>query len=1504
MIDVPGSEPILFLPFSMETRFGQAVNGTPVLRVRIYPDQISIDTHEPALTPAEVDFGKEYWLALWRLGTQEGTDERPPWRVLAQTYGPQRAAWIARRLEPLNLEMRPPAPTPPGTALNPPPDFPVLAGSDLRPSSWSRKPHGIGLPDHWTVVLTSSRGSTTVPGTKIPPDLAMGPTPNAGSANPDSRDLQLDDGMRWMVDFDAAVGVGMALAIQISAADAADGFDRVIAYGVEPPAVTYTGPAVRTALADATATAGAADNSVIRLIDAHHFTDGFAFVRQGTAANSTNEARLGYTKDDPGFENSFRVERSNRLFPRDGAIAARFLGVPASTFAQIENADLVEQENAKQMAVALWPATMGYVMRHLLTDNLSATQEEEARVYFRDVVRARGPVPAIRVGNTPYGILPVTTLSNFQASNPSTHMDQLLRFLREMHPAWLRSAAMAPRLTRGGNPDQELLEVLGMDASAQSYRARQGVLDEVLLNIWRFFRLGAEAEWLDAAEKPGRGVLDLFGYHGWDPRLIHVLLSRRSFEIPYPIVQDDPATEIDGLETFTVNGVTGNYITWLRTATIDDIRDETYPGSSVPTALLYKVLRQSMLLEYANAAFDMQVAAGAIAPQETKEAVFVGFGSHRATTAWQALDSPVPGGGGLMSTKAYLYSLGPRETAPGTAYARLGELRGALDQLAHLATAELERLFTETLDCFSHRLDPWVTSLATMTLAERRKAGIATTLLGGYAWVEDLRPGAAAQTVGGAERAAVDDLDRSRAGRTIVGGSRNPVREPARDNGGFIHAFSTPQAAAAAVLRHGYLSHLGTSQGKLLAIDLSSDRVRTALALIDGVRQGQSLGALLGYRFEALMHDQTLDAYIEGFRARFPLVANKMAQPGDPAPVSDQPDKVAAPNVSDGLALHDRWVAGASIWGTETPAGGDNAKVNDVLSRIAEILDALGDLSTAEGVYQVMRGNFTRAGGLLDALSRGEQAPDPEIVASPRSGTDLTHRVVLLSTDTPQPPAGHPRAVAEPRLDSWLGTVLTNQLVVKCRATADVAGVPQNEDVDLAALKLSPIDMLSLADAVDQPEGSELEQRAIYVAKQVFPPDVGKVAVTFDRHLLGLAANELSFPELVVVLRAVRDLVAAARPLAPQDLVDPDHRTKQQDSTVDVVGLEQRANDSVAAIKVALDDLQLRSDAVRNTNPPTAAQLNGLRGALLAASLFGVPGAIPLSAKQVANTADAKYTAAAKALVDQAAPVLEAMNKRSKAAQDAHAGWDPNEQRMAVRRDRAVALAQIVFGKGFLLLPTFTPLELDAQNFATARANSAALVGTDVNAIPRWVQQLTHVRAGVSRFDLFETAAALVTGAGQRELEIVQLPNGAAARWLALKPEPGDPDPVPGAASIAISYAPGYNPAHPHAGLVFDEWIERIPSAAETTAIAFHHERPRNRPGNALLLAVSPDAAATWTPESLLQVFNDTLDLARIRTVDLDSITEVGEVLPALYFPFNSAGQTVAVNVAETTGGV
>ena len=76
--------PLALLPFRLETRFGQGAAG-PELWVRIYPSQISIDGHDPRLSPDELDAGKRYWTGIWEATTVE--EEKTPWRALADAFG-------------------------------------------------------------------------------------------------------------------------------------------------------------------------------------------------------------------------------------------------------------------------------------------------------------------------------------------------------------------------------------------------------------------------------------------------------------------------------------------------------------------------------------------------------------------------------------------------------------------------------------------------------------------------------------------------------------------------------------------------------------------------------------------------------------------------------------------------------------------------------------------------------------------------------------------------------------------------------------------------------------------------------------------------------------------------------------------------------------------------------------------------------------------------------------------------------------------------------------------------------------------------------------------------------------------------------------------------------------------------------------------------------------------------------------------------------------------------
>ena len=208
--------------------------------------------------------------------------------------------------------------------------------------------------------------------------------------------------------------------------------------------------------------------------------------------------------------------------------------------------------------------------------------------------------------------------------------------------------------------------------------------------------------------------------------------------------------------------------------------------------------------------------------------------------------------------------------------------------LAGRASADFDSLLGGALDITAHRLDAWHTALATRRLGQLRAAQPAQVYLGGFGWVENL-------------------VARAPLSPASVPGEPAALQDPA--NRGYQLAPSQQQAITAAVLRSGFLTNNppasrprnGAAQGNPFAVDLSSRRARLATWLLDGVRQGQPLADLLGYRFErTLQEDQEPGSARSSSTSARPSPAARSSPatgtahtPAEPAPVSGVTDGVA-----------------------------------------------------------------------------------------------------------------------------------------------------------------------------------------------------------------------------------------------------------------------------------------------------------------------------------------------------------------------------------------------------------------------------------------------------------------------------------------------------------------------------------------------------------------------------------------------------------------------------------
>src|SRR5262249_36810065 len=188
-------------------------------------------------------------------------------------------------------------------------------------------------------------------------------------------------------------------------------------------------------------------------------------------------------------------------------------------------------------------------------------------------------------------------------------------------------------------------------------------------------------------------------------------------------------------------------------------------------------------------------------------------------------------------------------------------------------------------------------------------------------------------------------------------GEQAPVFQSAT-NPGFVHTPSLTQASSVALLRSGHLAHTDTEPNSPLAIDLSSERVRLAEWLLDGVRQGQPLGALLGYRFERHLQDGKLGQFIPLFREVAPLVAKKFSQTMDQA-VNDSVESIAANNVVDGLVLYNKW--------KNLPKNAPMGPLPILFSELAK--DKAPDLATLQQARSALQAELDLLDEAVDALS-------------------------------------------------------------------------------------------------------------------------------------------------------------------------------------------------------------------------------------------------------------------------------------------------------------------------------------------------------------------------------------------------------------------------------------------------------------------------------------------------------------------------------------------------------
>ena len=813
-----------------------------------------------------------------------------------------------------------------------------------------------------------------------------------------------------------------------------------------------------------------------------------------------------------------------------------------------------------------------------------------------------------------------------------------------------------------------------------------------------------------------------------------------------------------------------------------------------------------------------------------------------------------------MAPPPLLFQLG-RAAIAATAGKRQERIRMALDSLAGIQADELELRLRESIGLCTHRLDAWATGLASEALDTLRKERPSGLQIGAYGWVEKLY--------------------------------REEVR---RESQGHLLAPSLAHAATAAVLREGWqrfgddgAPHPG------LAINLCSSRTRRGRWLLDGLRQGQALGDLLGYRFERGLHDHQLDRWIDDVRQRLVEVRGEGSR--------HQP--------VDGLELWNLWCEEDT---TLKDIVGSEPRLSREFAALGADLDAILDLTTAEGVYQLVQGNVPRMAASLDALGLPDaDPPECEFPTSSRPGRTITHRLLLSLPDPSPVPAGEgwstsPRSETAPALERWarlaLGPASRYRIVCQWLDSEGNAEAP-NPPIDVSRLGLSALDAIQMVEESEE-GGTHLRARLWPLVAQ---PSTGagpwRLRVIPDARD-GLKASELTTADLIALTASLRRLLLDGTPADAQHLCHSDVRVVgAHPADIDELvgrarGLAERLGQLAEQLEALLpqwpapgegEDPEAPLRALLGSDAPLDVDADRLRRVLLEIDRFAIE-AKPLAGE--AKAGDAAFLADRRRLLRQGLVVARALAVQTEKIRAASSALEANrdEKRVeAARRIFALAL-----GREFPVLMAFRlPSVEAAAEVATSLAASGQRAGEGPGGTIGWLEQLARVRPRAN--DLLDVLLGrAATGiAGGLELHTIQLPHrlvdGEVEPWAARLLPSADQGPrlnvvCCGARPVVVAIDGEPTPTQ---ALLIDQWSEVIPDSEQTAAVAFHFDAPASRPPQAVLLALPPEGRNRWTFDDVVDTVRETFEWARLRAVGPAELAKAGlnlsQYLPALYSP-------------------
>ena len=763
---------------------------------------------------------------------------------------------------------------------------------------------------------------------------------------------------------------------------------------------------------------------------------------------------------------------------------------------------------------------------------------------------------------------------------------------------------------------------------------------------------------------------------------------------------------------------------------------------------------------------------------------------------------------------------------------------------------KLRQCILEFFDLFNYRLDAWLMGLLNYKIRTSLNKNGHKLSLGCFGWVFNLK---------------------------------ESLKKDEERKNEYILAPSVNQAITGAVLRSSYNNSLrNKDRDYSMSVNLSSERVRSAIRIIEGIRNGLSVGCVLGSDLERLIHEAykkdsrcELDACIYPLRCMFPLVPQKIdGKTADDITVLNGASLLEAYRKANNKL---KWLKGLRLF------DGLNATLKyqtllQLIDRIDDEYDALTDVVLSESVYKLTQGNTDAVDALMQAMEEMRNIPMPDVVNIPITSAQIDgHMVVALDVEA-QSEESDILSNVEPKVNAWITQMLGTPAEIGVAFASDAENGNSVLDYrSLGDLGISASEMVYLS--ANSKAFDSLLKTLYWVKEGVFPQiDRSMGAVDWTLQEVQLAADDM------------RSLLAESRMLRNEDMVKETGHASQAvydslSSTYDWT--MKRVNELLQKMQRLLNEQAIVQDSTKPDYNQVAMPDEFMMEAVKLmvdcfrlgqfAALDGVDDGLLIGGKKlIANNQEWLATVGRQhAFFQQMNHVYSNLQLKSDEAKAMVEKATEKNHTVYMDAIRHLLVAD------FLLVPAFRPDEMVDSKELLRQCTTNCFGNIDAMGMERFLSDMATVEQPMMYLHQLRMYGKC-NDLDVPEILPVQFPANSEGKqeWLGTQVSDGSlvkdafvymvMNPGTMAESMMMEDEPKM------AGIVVDHWIERIPYQNQTAAVAFNYDQPDAEAPQTLLLAVSPyfeKKWKCWSDKRMLNTMKSAIHMVKCRAVNPEMIS-------------------------------